>query len=322
MSANTESDTADAQPATTPDVEPDNDTEPEIEDEPEVEPDPESEDEVERESEAEEEAGVEKEEVEDAETVTKSPPQQFQAAIKGGEIKQFVGTLRAVVDEAKIQVGPDGIHTRAVDPANVAMYDVALAAGAFESYDATDGVLGLNLERFAEVLKLAKKDDLVQLSFNTTSFKLAIHIDGVEFTMALIDPDSIRPEPDLPEMDLPISLTLEEAQFARGVKAADMVSDHISFRCDESEATVYVEAEGDTDDINLKLTEDDLSELTAVDGQALYSLDYIEDISKQFPKGAEITLLFGSDFPMMFDYEFSEGECEVLAMVAPRIQTD
>jgi proliferating cell nuclear antigen len=334
MSTNTESDTADAQPATTPDVEsetapetePEIDTqpEPEVKTEAEPEPDPsvDTDTDGETDTESESESEPDSEGDDDAEEVVTSPPQQFTAAIKGGAIKEFVSTLRAIVDEAKIRVGPDGVHTRAVDPANVAMYDVSLAAGAFESYDATEGVLGVNLERFEEVLKLAKKNDLVQLSFNTTSFKLVIHIDGVEFTMALIDPDSIRKEPEIPEMDLPISLTLEEAQISRGVKAADMVSDHIRFRCDEAETTVYIEAEGDTDNVSLELADDDLVALTAADGNALYSLDYVNDISKQFPKGTEITLTFGGDFPMMFEYQFSDGECDVLAMLAPRIQSD
>jgi len=334
MSTNTESDTADAQPATTPNVEsetapetePEIDTQPEPEVKTEVEPEPdlsvETDTDADGETDTESESEPDSEGDDDAEEVVTSPPQQFTAAVKGGAIKEFVSTLRAIVDEAKIRVGPDGIHTRAVDPANVAMYDVSLAAGAFESYDATEGVLGVNLERFEEVLKLAKKNDLVQLSFNTTSFKLVIHIDGVEFTMALIDPDSIRKEPEIPEMDLPISLTLEEAQISRGVKAADMVSDHIRFRCDEAETTVYIEAEGDTDNVSLELADDDLVALTAADGNALYSLDYVNDISKQFPKGTEITLTFGGDFPMMFEYQFSDGECDVLAMLAPRIQSD
>lgn len=336
MSTNTESDTADAQPATAPDVASEAESESEIDTQPEPEvetiAEPESGPNVETDTDADadgdaetdtkSESEPESEGDDDAEVVVMRPPQQFTAAIKGGAIKEFVSTLRAIVDEAKIRVGPDGIHTRAVDPANVAMYDVTLAAGAFESYDATEGVLGVNLERFEEVLKLAKKNDLVQLSFNTTSFKLVIHIDGVDFTMALIDPDSIRKEPEIPEMDLPISLTLEEAQISRGVKAADMVSDHIRFRCDESETTVYIEAEGDTDNVCLELADDDLVALTAADGNALYSLDYVNDISKQFPKGTEITLTFGGDFPMMFEYEFSDGECDVLAMLAPRIQSD
>nr|WP_256474726.1 DNA polymerase sliding clamp [Haloplanus sp. GDY1] len=335
MSTHTESDNADAQPATTPEGEADIDIEPEVEVDPEVgaeaspdveaetEPvDPDHDDVTDEEAPEEADDDNEAEAEEDEKTVVTSPPQQFQAAIKGGAIKEFVGTLRAIVDEAKIRVGPDGLHTRAVDPANVAMYDVSLTAGAFESYSATDGVLGVNLERFEEVLKLAKKDDLVQLSFDTTTFKLIIHIDGVEFTMALIDPDSIRKEPEIPEMDLPISFTLEEGQISRGVKAADMISDHIRFRCDETEATVYIEAEGDTDDVSLELAESDLVALTAAEGQALYSLDYVKDISKQFPKGTEITLTFGGDFPMMLEYEFSDGECDVLAMLAPRIQSD
>ena len=336
MSTNTESDTADAQPATAPDVASEAESESEIDTQPEPEvetiAEPESGPNVETDTDADadgdaetdtkSESEPESEGDDDAEVVVMRPPQQFTAAIKGGAIKEFVSTLRAIVDEAKIRVGPDGIHTRAVDPANVAMYDVTLAAGAFESYDATEGVLGVNLERFEEVLKLAKKNDLVQLSFNTTSFKLVIHIGGIEFTMALIDPDSIRKEPEIPEMDLPISLTLEETQISRGVKAADMVSDHIRFRCDESETTVYIEAEGDTDNVSLELADDDLVALTAADGNALYSLDYVNDISKQFPKGTEITLTFGGDFPMMFEYEFSDGECDVLAMLAPRIQSD
>jgi proliferating cell nuclear antigen len=340
MSTNIESDTADAQPATTPDVESETESDSEIDTQPEPEVETEAElgsdpsvdtdtdtggdgaAENDTEGETETESESEGEADDDAAEVVTSPPQQFTAAIKGGVIKEFVSTLRAIVDEAKIRVGQDGIHTRAVDPANVAMYDISLAAGAFESYDATEGVLGVNLERFEEVLKLAKKNDLVQLSFNTTSFKLVIHIDGVEFTMALIDPDSIRKEPEIPEMDLPISLTLEEAQISRGVKAADMVSDHIRFRCDEAETTVYIEAEGDTDNVSLELADDDLVALTAADGNALYSLDYVNDISKQFPKGTEITLTFGGDFPMMFEYQFSDGECDVLAMLAPRIQSD
>ncbi|MFC7029407.1 hypothetical protein ACFQH8_21960 [Halomicroarcula sp. GCM10025710] len=106
------------------------------------------------------------------ESVLTGPPERFQAAILGGELKNFVSTLRVIVDEAKLTVGPDGITSRAVDPANVAMYDL-LSAAAFESYESSDGLLGVNLERFESVLKLAKKDDLVQVSFDTSTYKLS-----------------------------------------------------------------------------------------------------------------------------------------------------
>jgi proliferating cell nuclear antigen len=90
--------------------------------------------------------GTEEDDVEEAqsereEETISGPPGQFQAALKGGVIRDFVSTLRAIVDEAKLTVTPDGITTRAVDPANVAMYDVQLHSGAFESYDASEGLL-------------------------------------------------------------------------------------------------------------------------------------------------------------------------------------
>ena len=334
MSTNTEtqSETPDAQPVTTPadassDVESEIDvddattTEPAGETHPEVEPEPESESESEPEHEVDGDEDAEEDTEEDADIVT-GPPRQFQAAITGGDIKDFVGTLRAIVDEAKFNIEPDGLQVRAVDPANVAMDDGVLSAGAFESYDASEGILGLNLERLEEVLKLANRGDLVELSFNTNTFKLVIHIDGIEFTIACIDPDSIRMEPEIPDMDLPASFTVDEAQISRGVKAADMVSDHIQLRCDETEQAVFIEAEGDTDDVCLELTEEEYIAITAVDAEALFSLDYVKDISRKFPKGAEISITFGTDFPMMIEYEFADGECEILSMIAPRIRSD
>jgi proliferating cell nuclear antigen len=348
MSTNTESEseTPDAQPATTPadassavesemdvdgattaetagETHPEVEPEPEPDSEPEPEPlaDTEAETDVDADGDAEESVDVEEDAKEEADTVS-GPPRQFQAAITGGDIKEFVGTLRAIVDEAKFNIGSDGIQVRAVDPANVAMDDGVLSAGAFESYTASEGILGLNLERLEEVLKLANKGDLVELSFDTNTFKLVIHIDGVEFTMACIDPDSIRMEPEIPDMDLPVSFTTDEAQISRGVKAADMVSDHLQLRCDETEQAVFIEAFGDTDDVSLELTEEEYTELTAVDAEALFSLDYVKDIVRKFPTGAEITITFGTDFPMMIEYEFADGECEILSMIAPRIRSD
>jgi proliferating cell nuclear antigen len=338
MSTNTnsESETPDAQPATTPtdassnvesemDVddtttaEPTGETQPEVDTKPESEPEPDPETDAEKNVDGDENAEEDTEE--DADAVT-GPPRQFQAAIMGGEIKEFVGTLRAIVDEAKFNIRPDGIRVRAVDPANVAMNDGVLSAGAFESYGASEGVLGINLERLDEVLKLANKGDLVEFSFNTNTFKIVIHIDGIEFTMACIDPDSIRREPEIPDMDLLASFTVDEAQISRGVKAADMVSDHIQLRCDETKQAVFMEADGDTDDVCLELTKEEYIAITAVDAKALFSLDYLKDISRKFPKGAEISITFGTDFPMMIEYEFADGEGQITSMIAPRIRSD
>lgn len=57
--------------------------------------------------------------------------------------------------------------------------------------------------------------------------------------MALIDSDSIRPEPDIPDMCLPAEITLKGEEFDRVVAVADMVDDSITFAVEtHGDATV------------------------------------------------------------------------------------
>ncbi|WP_424016293.1 DNA polymerase sliding clamp (plasmid) [Halorientalis pallida] len=257
-----------------------------------------------------------------AEAGPSTPPTVFRAAIQGGEIKSLVKTLRALVDEARFHIDEAKLTIRTIDPANVAMDDLELTAAAFESYEATAGLLGVNLERLASIVKLANKGDLVQFAFDAESRKLQIHIDGVEFTMACIDPDSIRREPEMPEMELPAQATLDQSALIRGMKAADMVSDHIAFEMDETEQCLLISAEGDVDDIRLTLDDSELDSPEFADAITLLSLDYVKDIMKTIPNGADVSIRFGTDFPMMLEYEFAEGDGHALRMVAPRIRNE
>jgi len=100
------------------------------------------------------------------------------------------------------------------------------------------------------------------------------------------------------------------------------VSDHISLRVDESEEAFYIEAEGDTDDVDLKLTSEDLIDLRAGAANSLFSLDYLKDMNKAIPKATEVTVDLSEEFPVKLHYEFAEGLGHVTYMLAPRIQSD
>lgn len=262
------------------------------------------------------------EESTDSDTEATAPPEQFRAAIQGGELKTVLKTLSAIVDETRIHIDENGLRMRAVDPANVAMDDIELEAAAFESYDASPGLLGVNLDRFSKVVKMANKTDLVQLWFDTSTFKLVVYIDGLEFTMACLDPQTIRSEPTLPELDLPAGATISREALNRGIKAADMVSDHIGIEMVEDEGRLSIDAEGDTDNVRLDLQDDDLQSVTLADARSVFSLDYLKDLVRTMPRGVDVSLRFGSDFPLIIDYEIADGDGHVTRMLAPRIQTD
>ena len=246
----------------------------------------------------------------------------FSAIIRADVISQALTPVDALVDECKLRLSPDGLSVTAVDPANVAMVDMEVSADAFESFQASDGVIGVNLDRLLDVIGMADSDDLVELHLNGATNKLEIEIAGLEYTLALIDADSIRSEPDLPDLDLPGTFVFEASEFDRATTAADLCSDHISIKANGDLRFV---AEGDTDDVEVTLGDDELLS-SAFSGEdeteSLFSLDYLEDILAPL-KDEEVSLLVGSEMPLKMRYSMGEsGEEDVFVtnMVAPRIQ--
>ncbi len=246
----------------------------------------------------------------------------FKAIVSASTLQDALDSVSVLVDECKIRLNEEELSIRAVDPANVGMVDLTLEAAAFESYSADGGVIGVNLARLEDIAGMAASGDLVHLELDEETRKLHIEIDGLSYTLALIDPDSIRQEPDIPELDLPAEVVVEGAQLNRGVKAADMGSDHIRLRVDENEESFYIEAEGDTDDVDLKLTREDLIAFSPGPADSLFSLDYLKDMNKAIPADAEVTVELGEEFPVKLHYGFGEGLGQVTFMLAPRIQSD
>ncbi|SEH50427.1 monomeric archaeal DNA polymerase sliding clamp [Halopenitus malekzadehii] len=246
----------------------------------------------------------------------------FKAIVSASTLQDALDSVSVLVDECKIHLNEEELAIRAVDPANVGMVDLSLEAAAFESYEADGGVIGVNLARLQDIAGMANSGDLIHLELDEETRKLHIEIDGLSYTLALIDPDSIRQEPDIPELDLPAEIVLEGAQIDRGITAADMVSDHIRLRIDEAAEAFSIEAEGDTDDVDLNLERDDLIDLTAGPADSLFSLDYLKDMNKAIPKDAEVIVELGEEFPVKLHYSFAEGMGNVTFMLAPRIQSE
>jgi len=247
----------------------------------------------------------------------------FKAQVDCGRFAEALDSVSVLVDECKIQFHDDMMRIRAVDPANVGMVDLILEAGAFESYESEDGsVIGVNLGRLQDIIGMGGSGDIIHMELNEETRKLELEVDGLSYTLALIDPDSIRQEPEIPDLDLSSEFVIEQSHIDRGITAADMVSDHIALRVDPDERAFYIEAEGDTDDVDLKIGEGDLIDMTAGQADSLFSLDYLKDMNKGMPNGTEITTELGEEFPVKFHFQMAEGAASVTYMLAPRIQSD
>jgi len=245
----------------------------------------------------------------------------FEAIVRADVLQTALDTVGALVAECKIHLNADGLSIRAVDPANVGMVDCSLDAGAFESYAADGGCIGVNLERLSDIADMADADQLVHLDLDAETRKLHIAIDGLEYTLALIDPDSIRQEPDIPDLDLPATVVLEGRDIDRAVTAADMVSDYIELGVNADGEQFYASAEGDTDDVHLDLDAEDCIDLDVAPAASLFSLEYLDDMNTALPAGREVTVRLGEEFPVKLHFDTADGDGAVTYMLAPRISS-
>ena len=244
----------------------------------------------------------------------------FSAIVPVQSLEDALDPVATLVDECKIRLHDDELSIRAVDPANVAMCDVSLPERAFESYEADGGVIGVNLDRLQDVLSMGSSGDLAKLELNEETRKLHIEIDELSYTLALIDPDSIRKEPDIPDLDLPADVAFEGSELSRAVTAADLVGDHVSLAADPDEQTFVVSAQGDTDDVEVVLGNDELATAdVAESAESLFSLDYLKDMARPIGSDVIVSFKLGSEMPVKFRY--TNGEASVEHLLAPRIES-
>jgi len=138
----------------------------------------------------------------------------------------------------------------------------------------------------------------------------------------LIDPDAIRQEPDIPDLDLGGEFVVPGRAIDRGLSAADLVSDHIRLE-GVGDDTIRLSADGDTDSVDLEISSDDDLIDGALDGdkeESLFSLDYLTDITRPIGSDVPVTVDLGSEMPVKMHFETGGGDINVTVMIAPRIQ--
>jgi proliferating cell nuclear antigen len=244
----------------------------------------------------------------------------FKAVIGAEKLKDSIESISTLVDEAKFRINPDGISVRAVDPANVAMVSLDVAKDAFDSFEATEGELGIDLTKLNGIMEMADKGDNIELELDEAAHKLILRMRGLSYTMSLLDPSSIRKEPKVPALDLPGRIVIRGEDLKRAVKAAEKVSDYMSMGIMGD--TFFMEADGDTDNVRLEMTKDQLIEIKPGDAKSLFSLDYLSDMSKILGKASEITIDIGKDYPLKIRFKIAEGHGDVSYMLAPRVESE
>jgi len=150
--------------------------------------------------------------------------------MEGNMLKAITRAMAALVSEARWHFKEEGFHSRAVDPANVAMVIVDVSRENLEAYSIDEEkVVGVDVNRIYDIAKSIKKNELVELQVEDET-RLKVKFGSVEYSVSLIDPAAIRKEPKIPQLDLPAKIVLDAGEFKKAITAADKISDHVVFR--------------------------------------------------------------------------------------------
>lgn len=248
------------------------------------------------------------------------------AIVDAGVLERYLDAIHAIADEAKVHFSDDGLKSTLVDPANVAMTEVALAPRAFEAYDAGTVTMGVNVEALLNRLDVAGAGDLARLRIDMQSRLCKLTIDNIDQSIRLIDPDSIRKEPDMPDLaeQWSTDVTLGARDISVAVSVVDKIADHIIVESDpEADQPFRFVGEGDVDDAVVRFGHDELvdGEVDAV-SSSLLGLEYLANIIDPIPSDAEVRLQHGEDHPVRFDWDDQDGALDVGVIIAPRIQSE
>ena len=244
----------------------------------------------------------------------------FKAVINAELLKDAIASLAVIVDEVRFRIKPEGISVKAVDPANVAMVTFELGSTAFDEYSADECEIGIDLNKITDLMGITDKGDTVRMELEEENHKLLIDVGGLSYTLSLLDPSTIRAEPRVPQLELPAKVVMNGTDLRHAVKAAEKISNHILMGV--SGDTFYMEAKGDTDQVRLEMSRDQLIDLKSCDVSSLFSLDYLTDIAKPTNKVNEVSLSLGIDFPVIIDFKIANGAGRISYLLAPRIESD
>jgi len=260
----------------------------------------------------------------------------LQTVVRAEVLEQVLAQVQTVNQEAVFRFSDEGLEVAMVDPANVAMVRIQVDPAAFESLPSGMFAAGLDLEALEDYLDGASGSDPVSLTFDEETRRFNIRHTRVDIDMALINPDSIRDEPDIPDLELDTRVTVNSDILVDAVKTAALVSDHIRFTAERTGTgeKVGIYGEGDTDTVSVTLEESDFSDDHAVripneKSTGIYSEAYLTGSNSntlgglltEVPKGSNLTVRYGDEFPMKLSYQFDDGNGDALLMVAPRIDS-
>jgi len=240
----------------------------------------------------------------------------FKAMISTKTFMTLIEAIETIQHDAKLMYNSEGWATSVIDGANAALCKITLSKDAFNSYEAGEGDIGLDLVLIKQAKQFITKYDIMKLEVKDGSNTLDLDFGDYTYKFNLISTATMKKVPDPPTLSSTGEFIVKGSVFNDAIKASALVSTMASIVIDTN--NVYVYAKDAANEIKRTFTEEEILFCNYQECESLYSIDYLIDICKIL-KDYEITVKTGTKFPVIFSCKFAEGCGDIVYLIAPRI---
>lgn len=248
----------------------------------------------------------------------------FEAKIADPKILKngIAAVYELIKEETAVQLSNEGIMISAMDPAQVSMVVFRLLTPAFEAYKLDrEGVIGVDMERFNQVLKQVNPEDSLVIKVDDNMMKLVCKSRSTRtFSIPLLEISDEAKKP--PSLDFTTRVVISGEVLSQAINDAGVVSD--SLILDANKDNLQILAAGDLGKVEIKLAKGDeaLKEFEVKQpSKSRYAVDYLAKIIKGAKLTDDVQLNFRSDYPMQIDFAVQDL-VKLSFILAPRVETE
>jgi len=240
-------------------------------------------------------------------------------------LKDMMGAISILIDEATFNLAPEGIKLRAMDPSRVAMVDFEWPKTVFDEFTCSKAAkMCINISELLKLLRRTGKDESVELELDEKTGRLKMVIRG-KYTRTFNMPtlEATEEEVPTPKVTFNVKAKATTDGLREAIEDASLVSDHVRIEADKER--IVMNATGDLmgATIELKKGSDALLDLeTKEASKATFSLSYLSEIVKAAVTTSDVASLeFSTDMPIRLDFK-QPKEGKLTYYLAPRIEVE
>lgn len=288
---------------------------------------------------------IAREETENSDTISTSQNINKNGIISSVEIDTELFDLisshiTALVDEIKLFIFEDGWYTSFVDAKNVAMGEIWIDKSDFESYEFEHKhTVGVPISTITDFTDYSPDEGTIEfnIEFTESGYEEIVINDGFETRCNLINTDSIRQTPSIPNLRLTTEFTLPGIDMKRIARNASKVGDHIGihatkndtieFRDKNTRGEEYKKCYSSYKDLseyrNKSISQYNFNINVQNPSTSLFSIRYLKDMfnHKNQKVRANYEFKTGDEMPIKIRREVGKNS-EITMMLAPRIRSE